>query len=233
VWGACDEDLYRWTMREADDAFAQGKPFHHFVMTTSNHRPYGFPAGKIDLPPGHRDGAVKYTDFAIGKFLEDARSRPWFTNTLFVIVADHCASAAGKTSLPLNGYRIPALIWNPLLLPPQTVGHLCSQIDLPPTLLGLLGWDYETRFFGRDALQMKPDDERAYIATYQKLGYLHAGKLAVMEPVNRSHLFEIRSAAQIQSRSPYDQRDFAAAMAGYQTASHLFAQGLNHESAPH
>ena len=68
VWGACDEDLFRWTMREADASFAANKPFHFFVMTTSNHRPFTYPEGKIDLPSKEsgRSGAVKYSDFAIG-----------------------------------------------------------------------------------------------------------------------------------------------------------------------
>jgi phosphoglycerol transferase MdoB-like AlkP superfamily enzyme len=80
VWGACDEDLYRWTLREADQEAARGKPFHFFVMTTSNHRPYTFPAGRIDLPSktAGRRGAVKYTDFAIGQFLREAATRPWY-----------------------------------------------------------------------------------------------------------------------------------------------------------
>ena len=80
VWGACDEDLFRWTLREADAAFARGKPFHHFVMTTSNHRPYTSPEGRIDLPSkvSGRAGAVKYTDYAIGRFIRDASTWPWF-----------------------------------------------------------------------------------------------------------------------------------------------------------
>jgi len=74
AWGACDEDLLRWTLREADADHAKGKPFFQFVMTTSNHRPYTYPEGRIDLPPkvSRRAGAVKYTDFAITDFLREA-----------------------------------------------------------------------------------------------------------------------------------------------------------------
>ncbi|MGC3958245.1 MAG: sulfatase-like hydrolase/transferase [Verrucomicrobiota bacterium] len=178
VWGACDEDLFRWTLREADAAFAAGKPFHHFVMTTSNHRPFGFPAAKVALPTGHREGAVQYTDYALGKFLETAQTKPWFTNTLFIIVGDHCASAAGKTALPIPGYHIPAIVWNPKLIAPQQVGILCSQIDLLPTVFGLMDWSYDSRFYGKDVLRMAPDEQRAFISTYQRLGYVRPGKLA-------------------------------------------------------
>jgi len=98
----------------------------------------------------------KYTDYAIGQPLEAARSKPWFADTLFVIVADHCASAAGKTALPVNGYHIPAFIWNPLLVPAEKNSRFCSQIDLPPTILGLMGWTYNSRFLERISFTGKP-----------------------------------------------------------------------------
>lgn len=229
VWGACDEDLYRWTLREADAAFAAGKPFHHFVMTTSNHRPYSFPEGKIDLPPGNRSGAVKYTDYAIGQFLIAARERPWFTNTLFVIVGDHCASAAGKTALPIGGYHVPAIIWNPLLIRPQQMGTLCSQIDLPPTVLGLMNWDYESSFYGDDIRQIPSDQGRAFISTYQRLGYLRPGKLAVLEPVRRHRTFSFTSPTDELKPAPSEDEELVRdAVAEYQTASYRFVHGLNH-----
>ena len=84
IWGACDQDLYRWTMREADKEAAAGKPFHFFLMTTSNHRPFTFPDGQIDLPSkvSGRQGGVKYTDYAIGEFIRKASANlawapPW------------------------------------------------------------------------------------------------------------------------------------------------------------
>jgi phosphoglycerol transferase MdoB-like AlkP superfamily enzyme len=226
IWGACDEDLFRWTMREADGEFSAGKPFHQFVMTTSNHRPYGFPDGCIDLPTGHREGAVKYTDYAIGKFLETARAKPWFTNTLFVIVGDHCASAAGKTALPIAGYHVPAIIWNPTLVRPRKVGALCCQMDLLPTIFGIMGWNYESHFFGKDILRMTPTEERACIATYQRLGYRRDGKLAVLEPVRRQRMFTfaLRDDTPVAAADDPDFMD--EAIAEYQTASYLFAHGL-------
>lgn len=227
VWGACDEDLFRWTMREADAAFAAGKPFHHFVMTTSNHRPFGFPAGCVDLPTGHREGAVQYTDYAIGKFLEAARSKPWFTNTLFVIVGDHCASAAGRTALPIPGYHIPAIIWNPALIQPRQVGTLCSQIDLLPTIFGLMDWSYGSRFYGKDVLRMKPEEQRAFISTYQRLGYFSPGKLAVLEPVRRKRMFTFTTTQDTPIAAPIEADFLNEAISQYQTASYLFAHGLD------
>lgn len=229
VWGACDEDLYRWTMREADSAFAAGKPFHHFVMTTSNHRPFGFPANRVPLPAGERAGAVQYTDYAIGKFLEAARQKPWFTNTLFIIVGDHCASVAGRTALPIPCYHVPAIVWNPSLIPPQQVGALCSQIDLLPTIFGLMDWSYDSRFYGKDILRMKPEEQRTFISTYQRLGYLRPGKLAILEPVRRERMFTYET-TESPHEAPADSTFLTEAISEYQTASYLFAHGLNHAS---
>ena len=114
IWGVADEDLFTLSLREADKSAADGKPFFLHVMTTSNHRPYTYPEGRIDIPSGSgRQGAVKYTDYAIGKFLREARTKPWFDNTVFVIVADHGASARGTTDIPVERYRIPLWIYSP------------------------------------------------------------------------------------------------------------------------
>ncbi len=222
VWGACDEDLYRWTLREADAAHSRGTPFHHFVMTTSNHRPFGFPDGRIDLPTGRRLSAVKYTDFAIGQLIAAARQRPWFTNTLFLIVGDHCASAAGKAALPVDGYHIPAILWNPSLIQPRQVGTLCSQIDLPPTVLGLMNWSYATRFFGRDILRLPPTEGRAFISTYQKLGYLKGNRLEVLDPIRRHQSYRQTLPDGDWEPVANDDAMLGEAIAYYESASYLF-----------
>ena len=119
VWGVADESLYGNTLEAVDTAAREGKRVFAHVMTTSNHRPFTYPDGRIDIPsPGGRDGAVKYTDYAIGKLIDDAQKKDWFKDTLFVIVADHCASSAGKTKLPVDKYRIAALFYAPDLLTP-------------------------------------------------------------------------------------------------------------------
>lgn len=98
IWGVCDEDLFRRAVREADESFKSGSPFLQVVFTTSNHRPYTYPEGRIDIPSHTgRMGAVKYADYAVGAFVEEARSKPWFENTLFVFVADHGAGSARET----------------------------------------------------------------------------------------------------------------------------------------
>jgi phosphoglycerol transferase MdoB-like AlkP superfamily enzyme len=226
VWGACDEDLYRWTMREADAAHAAGKPFHHFVMTTSNHRPFTYPDGRIDLPSkiSGRAGAVKYSDYAIGKFLRDAESKPWYRNTVFVIVADHCASVAGKTALPVENYHIPLIIFAPGgQIAPGHIKDLMSQVDYAPTLLGLLHWSYASRFFGWD-VRTATGDRRALIGNYQKLGLYEPGMLSVLAPIRHSaeYAYDAKTFALRERRAAYTDE----AIAYYQTASHLFKNRL-------
>ena len=192
IWGTCDEDSYRVALKEFDRKAESGTPFHAIIFTISNHRPYTFPEGKItyDGEMKSRSAAVKYTDFAIGQFLAEASRKPWFDDTVFIIVADHCASSAGKTSIPVDKYHIPAIVYSPGFIQPQRVGKLCSQIDLMPTVFSLLHLSYDSRFYGQDILS--PDyNQRAFMATYQDLGYLSDNILTVLSPVRRIQQFDV------------------------------------------
>lgn len=226
VWGACDEDLYRWTMREADRDHAAGKPFFYFVMTTSNHRPFTYPDGKIDLPSktSGRSGGVKYTDYAIGEFLRAAADKPWCKNTIFVIVGDHCASSAGKTELPVQNYHIPLVIFAPGgQVKPGTVRTLMSQIDYAPTLLGLLQWTYPTRFYGYDVLaQPAGAPGRALLGNYQKLGLYTDGQLNVLKPIRQSLTLSYERSTHEMKAQPPNAALIDDTIAYYQTASWLF-----------
>lgn len=187
IWGVADEDLFTLALRTMDSNHAKGKPFFSQVMTVSNHRPYTYPDGRIDIPSSSqsRDGAVKYTDFAIGDFIKRASHKPWFSNTIFVIVADHCASSAGSEALPVTGYHIPLIIYSPHNIQPRKIDVLTAQIDIVPTILGLLNFDYTSKFFGQDVLNMPAENERAFISTYQGLGYIKNGELVIQSPLKK------------------------------------------------
>ncbi|KRB53629.1 LTA synthase family protein [Flavobacterium sp. Root186] len=192
VWGVCDEDMYNKAIKIMNIEARQNKPFFNHIMTVSNHRPFTYPNNKIDIPGDikSRDGGVKYTDYALKKFFAMARKQPWFNNTAFVIVADHCASSAGKTELPLDKYRIPAFIYIPNEKP-EKCSKLMSQIDLMPTLFGLLHFDYDSKFFGQDVLKSsyKP---RAFIATYQDLGLIKDNVLTILSPKQEVKQFALK-----------------------------------------
>lgn len=227
TWGVCDEDLLNTALREADASHATGTLFYQFVLTTSNHRPFTYPDGKVDVPSGSsRSGAIKYTDYAIGQFLREAEKRPWFRNTIFVIVADHTAGSAGKTDIPPDQYEIPCLIYSPAHIEAQSVDTLCSQIDLAPTLFALLGWSYDSGFFGNNILTMKPEQGRAWIGTYQLLGRLTAESLVVLEPLKSPRLEKRVDTTTLKTES----EQIASTLAGYQSTQDLFTQGLLHEN---
>lgn len=228
VWGVADEFIYKRALREADRSFAAHQPFFSLIMTTSNHRPYDIPAGRIEEPQGHPHlKAVKYTDWAIGQLIEQARSRPWFNDTVFVIVADHCAGSAGKTALPLERYRIPLLIYAPGHVRPQQVDQLASQMDLAPTLLALLGMDYDSRFIGRDALATPPDQARALVATYQRMGLLADNRLVILSPQQQVAEVADPQGAYTEQAAPPGDALAHRAMAYYQGAHYRFRHQLD------
>ncbi|MHC2144942.1 LTA synthase family protein [Pseudomonas sp. 210_17 TE3656] len=227
AWGMSDEDLYKQAIKLADADHANQVPFLLQLMTTSNHRPYTFPDGRIDIASGNgRDGAVKYTDYAIGHFLEQARSKPWFDNTLFIFVADHTAGSAGKEDLPVSNYQIPLLIYAPKLIEAREESKLASQIDLAPTLLGMLDTSYTSTFFGRDLLQEDSLPPRVLIGNYQHLGLFNGQDLAILSP--RDGLRRHNQALGESSEVAADKSDplIQRAIAYYQVASFGFTHHL-------
>lgn len=234
VWGVADEALFDNVIRTLDVKAVRDKPFFAHVMTTSNHRPYTYPEGRIDIPsPGGRDGAVKYTDYAIGKFIRDAKTKPWFKDTLFVIVADHCASVAGKTKLPVNNYRIPLIFYAPALLKPAHYAPIVSQIDIAPTLIEVLGINGDDSFFGRSFFEKGPVPERAFISNYQELGYLKHGILTVLLPKQRVESFRIDPKTYASTPTAIDPQLLSEAIAYYQTATTAFKTGALHGPGYH
>ncbi len=190
AWGVCDEDLFLKVIKEADLSHGNKKPFFSVVMTTSNHRPYTYPDGKIDIPSkSGRSGGVKYADYAVGRLLAEAKKKPWFKDTIFVIVADHCAGSAAKLALPVKNYEIPLFIYAPAIIKPQVVDRMMSQIDVAPTVLGLLNFRYTSAFIGKDIMTADAWSERAFISTYQKLGYISDDQLLVLGPKREADYF--------------------------------------------
>lgn len=230
IWGVADENLFTLAMREIDKTVASNRPSFTHIMTTSNHRPYTYPEGRIDIPSHtSRAGAVKYTDYALGKFLREASAKEWYANTLFVITADHCASSAGKTQLPIEKYKIPLLIFAPDHIQKKVENRLMSQIDIAPTLLGILNFSYTSKFFGYDVFDIQQGQERAFISTYQTLGYLKKDSLVVLSPKKKPAVWLLdKNNKQTTLLSPAPRGQYVAAIEAiswYQSASYEFKNG--------
>lgn len=233
AWGVADEDLFNKTIKEADESFANKQPFFNFVLTTSNHRPYTYPDNKIDIPSKtNRHGAVKYSDYAIGELIKKARLKPWFDNTIFVFVADHCAGSAGNTDLPVWRYQIPAIFYAPKIIKPQIFAKNASQIDIAPTLLDLMGISYDSKFFGVNLLQANSKySSRAFISTYTDLGYFNDNKLYILKLKKDHKVYEViqekfgyQGSKEILTQN-FDENDFSQAINYYQVANDYFNDG--------
>ena len=154
IWGVSDEDLFDHALKVFDDQHARGERIFSVVMSTSNHKPFTFPPGIPGVAErgGGREAGVRYADYSIGRFVEALRAKPYFRDTMVVIVADHGARVYGKEDFPLHSYRIPFLVYAPGHFAPREVDTVTSQLDVAPTVLGLLGISYRSAFFGRDVL---------------------------------------------------------------------------------
>lgn len=228
AWGVADEDLFTEALLQMDASSRAGKNFFDHIMTVSNHRPFTYPDGRIDIKSGsaqQREGAIKYTDWAIDNFLKRAAAKPWFSNTIFVIVADHCASAAGKTEVPVAGYHIPCWVYAPGLILPKIETKPTGQIDLAPTICGLLHLQYNSKFFGNDIYTVPAGEERLFVGTYQNIGFIKNNRMVVLSPQKKTDVFKVNlTTGQMEKQK--DISDYQAlineAISNYQSASWLY-----------
>lgn len=226
AWGICDEDIYNKMLTVADQQYAEQKMFFNFIMTTSNHRPYTYPENKIDIPSGTgRSGAVKYTDYALHQFFKKAKEKAWYKETVFVIIADHCASSAGKNEIDIINYHIPAFIINAPEIENQIISKQCSQIDLFPTLFGVLNWDYESNFYGKNVLE-KSFEERVLLGTYRKLTLMKGNKAFILSDQKRQTFNIWDKNTNNLKEIPIDNTFKEEAISWYQTADYLFTHKL-------
>lgn len=226
AWGICDEDVYDKMLEVADRQYLNKLPFFNFVMTTSNHRPYTYPPGKIDIEPGSgRNGAVKYTDYALRQLFRKASAKPWYKNTVFIIIADHCANSAGKDEIDVANYHIPAMIVNFPEAYNQKIKKQCSQIDIFPTLFSLMHWNYESDFFGKNVLD-NSFEERALVGTYRKLALMKQNKVMVLSDQKKQNFYSWDKTDNSLKPLPMDRGFLEETISWYQTADYLFTNKL-------
>ena len=222
AWGISDGDLYNQVIKDADEKYNHHQKFYDFVMTTSNHRPFTYPSNKIDLPSGSgREGAVKYTDFAIGEFIQKIKNKPWFKNTVIIFIADHCASSAGKNEIDISKYHIPCMIYNLKSATNKIISQTSSQIDLYPTLFNLLGWNYDSNFYGLNVLD-KNYSPRIILGTYQKLAYMKKDSLVILSPQRKVETYIYTKENNEQKPTNFPKPIINHAISNYQTAYDLF-----------
>ncbi|HLQ46117.1 MAG TPA: LTA synthase family protein, partial [Planctomycetaceae bacterium] len=227
AWGVSDEDLFNRALTELDGLHAEGKPFLAMLLTVSNHRPFTYPDGRIDRPSSEqlRENAVKYADWSLGMFFDKARQHDWNKNTLFVVLGDHGARIYGSQLFPMRSYRVPVLMRRPDEIGKDTrCQTLASSLDLAPTVMGLLGGDYRSVFFGRDALHLPPEQGYALMQHNHDIAMLTSDrKLVVLDARRQAWVydFDARSFALKPEPIPPKQR-LRAAISFFQAANRLY-----------
>jgi phosphoglycerol transferase MdoB-like AlkP superfamily enzyme len=226
IWGVSDEDLFDHALKVFDQQHARGERIFSVVMSTSNHKPFTFPTGVPGVQPkgGGREAGVRYADYAIGRFAEALRKRPYFDNTAIVIVADHGARIYGKEDFPLRSYEIPFIVYAPRHFAPQRVSTITSQLDVAPTVLGLLGITYESAFFGRDALAERHDSQLVPLNHNRDIGLLEGDLIHQLGFHKRAVTFEYDARTNVQHARPRDKGGVLDAASVFQTAYLLYAR---------
>ena len=189
TWGVPDHILFEHAITHCTKVSEQG-PFFTTIMTCSDHVPYILPEG-IPFTPRSKDMAVKmteYADWAISHFMQLAAQQPWFDSTLFVFIADHGAASSTLYDIALSYHHVPMLFYCPKHISPQRCDRLALQLDLFPTLMGMLPYDYCNNTFGLDLLRQHRD--MAYFGSDDKLCALDTAYLYVCQVAeNIEHLF--------------------------------------------
>ena len=137
-------------------------------------------------------------------------------------MADHCAGSAGKDHIPLNKYHIPLIIHAPKILKPTIINNLSSQIDIAPTLLGILGMPYDSKFLGRDVINSPAN--RAFIGTYQKVGLYSDHKFTILGPKEMHWAYSIEKNLD-QKLMKSNQEHLFDTVTFYQSTSYLLNNG--------
>ena len=218
-----DEDLFTKAHQEFERLHQTGKPFFSLVFSSSNHDPFEFPDGRIELyeqPKNTRNNAAKYADYAVGTFFDKAKQGSYWNDTVFLIVADHDSRVYGADLVPVKHFHIPGLILGSGIKP-QRDSRLSSQIDLPPTLLSLIGIDSENPMLGRDLTQLSPDDPgRALMQFDNNFALLRGDRMVVLQPEKAPVGFTYHKESQRLSPSALD-ADLAKQALAYSLWGHL------------
>lgn len=191
-WGVSDEDLFDMAHQRIQSLSAASEPFFMLVFSSTNHTPFEFPDGRIELVDVEKqtvNNAVKYADYAMGQFIDRAQTSDYWANTLFLVVADHDTRVYGDELVPISKFHIPGVILGADVTARQ-IDSVASQIDLAPTLLSLMGVDSEHPFPGRDLTRTLPEfgnsssqpRPRAMMQFDRNFAWLEDGRVTVLQP---------------------------------------------------
>lgn len=198
-WGVSDEDLFEKAHERIEALHATGEKFFLLVFSSTNHAPFEFPDGRIELVDAEKktvNNAVRYADYALGRFVERSRRSDFWSDTIMMVVADHDTRVYGDELVPVDKFHIPGVILAADIAP-KRIDSVASQIDLAPTLLSLMGVDSEHPFPGRDLTRTLPEfggeaatlPPRAMMQFDRNFAWLQDDRLTVLLPNGESREF--------------------------------------------
>jgi phosphoglycerol transferase MdoB-like AlkP superfamily enzyme len=189
-FGIADDYLFSYAINEFNYLPAN-KPFFATILTTSNHEPYIIPDYFKSSLKDKSYRAVSYADWSIGKFLNDAKQQKWFNNTVFVFVSDHGLNVGENPyEIALSYNHIPIIIYAPSVLKQSKVfDNFIGQIDVFPTLMGILNMDYINNTLGVDVL--KTPRENIYFSADDKLACINNDYLFVFNYSGKEFLYKL------------------------------------------
>ena len=226
TWGYSDEDL----AVKANEYFKSlgNKPFYSLMFSTSNHEPFEFPDGRIELYDKTKNtvnNAMKYADFSIGKFFELAKKEAYFKNTIFVVIADHNTRTYGKNLVPVHKFHIPALIIAPNVEKGSTYTKLSSQMDIPSTVLALSGVTSQTTMVGRNLLKLPESTKGRTIMLFHETYAFRVGDdVIIINPNTKPLQFKIENNDQTLTPVALDEELAKDALAHIITSSILYKE---------
>lgn len=232
VWGVADEFVFDEMIARQKAAHAAGRRWFSATITGSNHKPFDVPPGRITWPPdkSRRRGAMLYADWALGRYLEQAKRAGLLEHTVVLVVGDHGSRVYGAEEIPVTSYRVPAVILTPQPAYANTViDRLVSQVDLAPTVLSLAGVEYDAPFFGQDVIGLPDEGGRAFVNHNRSIGIV-TDKLLVVLGLHQSRTFYARTErhsdtfVQTNGSSPSSRELAADTAAVFQTAYQVYRE---------
>ncbi|CUA85244.1 LTA synthase family protein [Pseudidiomarina woesei] len=236
-WGVSDDDVFGRLHERLQTAQQNPEqPYFALAFSSSNHEPFEFPDNTIELaeqPKQTLNNAVKYADYALGKFFDKAMASDYWHNTIFLVVADHDTRVYGNELVPVNKFHIPGLILG-ADIQPKRLTAIASQIDLLPTLVSLAGVSGELPVLGQDLSAETPAANRAMMQFGDNFGWLEDHELTVLTVDGKAMRYSYQPAQHRLTplNEPLSQAELTRIRAHAAIPSVLYQQRLYHVPQP-
>lgn len=213
TWGVSDEDLVIKANEKFKSYYENNEKFVSVMFSSSNHMPFELPDGKIEfeknIPKTSVENAIKYADFAIGKFFELAKKEDYFKDTVFVVIADHNVRVYGDQIVPIDMFQIPAVIVSSDI-PHQIFTNLTSQSDVLATALDLIGIDLSYPILGNSIF--KDNKKNINLMIFDEIyAYRKEDKVAILVPNMpiKTYLYKDKKLTEIENDSVLEKEALA------------------------